>query len=91
MVSEIVCIFVCGHLGLWKDVWKNWAFYKMLQKAKLFGLYIGQQLDLLCEGQSLTPHFSSHICYAENSPHDITPSRRTVGIRMCVFNESKFS
>ena len=20
MVSEIVCIFVCGHLSLWKDV-----------------------------------------------------------------------
>ena len=20
MVSEIVCIFICGHLGLWKDV-----------------------------------------------------------------------
>ena len=46
---------------------KKWAFYKMLQKAKLFGLYIGQQLYLLCEGQSLTPHFSS----------------RTVGILMC--------
>ena len=23
MVSEIVCIFVCGHLSLWKDVRNN--------------------------------------------------------------------
>ena len=33
MVSEIVCIFVCGHLGLWKDVKKSIFLTRGISKA----------------------------------------------------------
>ena len=36
MVSEIVCIFVCGHLSLWKDVYAwNYKHSKMLYNIKI--------------------------------------------------------